>query len=34
MISFVHLIGPEGAKVELREPADNFLTQMGGGTTK
>lgn len=31
---FVHLIDPEGNKIELWEPIDSFLTEMGGATTK
>lgn len=31
---FVHILDLEGAKVELWEPVDSFLTQMGGETTK
>ncbi|NCC72125.1 MAG: VOC family protein [Sphingobacteriia bacterium] len=31
---FVHLIDPEGNKIELWEPVDSVLTQMGGPTTK
>ncbi|MDX2445423.1 MAG: VOC family protein [Bacteroidales bacterium] len=31
---FVHIMDLEGNKVELWEPNDSFLTQMGGATTK
>jgi len=31
---FVHILDPEGNKIELWEPADSFFTQMGGVTTK
>ena len=31
---FVHIMDPEGNKIELWEPVDSFLTQMGGVTTK
>jgi len=31
---FVHIMDPEGMKIELWEPIDSFLTQMGGETTK
>jgi len=31
---FVHIMDPEGNKIELWEPIDNFFTQMGGATTK
>lgn len=31
---FVHILDPEGNKIELWEPADSVLTQMGGKTTK
>ncbi len=31
---FVHLIDPEGNKIELWEPIDSFFTKMGGVTTK
>lgn len=31
---FVHIIDPEGNKIELWEPVDSILTQMGGKTTK
>jgi predicted enzyme related to lactoylglutathione lyase len=31
---FVHLMDPEGNKVELWEPNDQFFTQMGGPTNK
>ncbi len=31
---FVHLMDPDGNKIELWEPVDSFLTQMGGVTTK
>jgi len=31
---FVHIMDPEGNKIELWEPNDSFLTQMGGETTK
>lgn len=31
---FVHIMDPDGNKVELWEPIDSFLTAMGGTTTK
>jgi predicted enzyme related to lactoylglutathione lyase len=31
---FVHIMDPDGNKIELWEPADSVLTQMGGETTK
>jgi len=31
---FVHIMDPEGRKIELWEPNDDFFTQMGGETTK
>jgi len=31
---FVHILDPEGNKIELWEPVDSFFTQMGGETTK
>lgn len=31
---FVHIMDPEGTKVELWEPVDGFFTEMGGVTTK
>ena len=31
---FVHIMDPEGNKIELWEPVDDFFTQMGGETTK
>jgi len=31
---FVHILDPEGNKIELWEPVDSILTQMGGKTTK
>jgi predicted enzyme related to lactoylglutathione lyase len=31
---FVHLMDPEGNKIELWEPIDSVLTKMGGPTTK
>ena len=31
---FVHLMDPEGNKIELWEPVDSFFTKMGGKTTK
>lgn len=31
---FVHIMDPEGNKIELWEPADSVLTKMGGKTTK
>ena len=31
---FVHIIDPEGNKIELWEPVDSVLTNMGGITTK
>jgi len=31
---FVHIMDPEGNKIELWEPVDSFFTQMGGKTTK
>lgn len=31
---FVHIMDPEGNKIELWEPVDSFFTNMGGKTTK
>ena len=31
---FVHIMDPEGNKIELWEPVDSVFTQMGGPTTK
>jgi len=31
---FVHIMDPEGNKIELWEPIDKVFTQMGGETTK
>ncbi len=31
---FVHIMDPEGNKIELWEPVDDFFTRMGGVTTK
>jgi predicted enzyme related to lactoylglutathione lyase len=31
---FVHIMDPEGNKIELWEPIDSVFTQMGGETTK
>lgn len=31
---FVHILDPEGNKIELWEPIDSVLTKMGGETTK
>ena len=31
---FVHVMDPEGNKIELWEPVDSFFTKMGGETTK
>jgi len=31
---FVHIMDPEGNKIELWEPVDSVLTKMGGATTK
>lgn len=31
---FVHIIDPEGNKIELWEPVDSVLTRIGGKTTK
>lgn len=31
---FVHILDPEGNKLELWEPHDAFFTEMGGETTK
>lgn len=31
---FVHIMDPDGNKIELWEPVDSFLTQTGGETTK
>ncbi len=31
---FVHIMDPQGNKIELWEPVDSVLTQMGGKTTK
>ncbi len=32
--NFVHIMDPDGNKIELWEPVDSILTQMGGVTTK
>jgi predicted enzyme related to lactoylglutathione lyase len=32
--SFVHIMDPEGNKIELWEPIDSVFTRMGGETTK
>jgi predicted enzyme related to lactoylglutathione lyase len=32
--SFVHIMDPEGNKIELWEPVDSVFTRMGGETTK
>jgi predicted enzyme related to lactoylglutathione lyase len=31
---FVHIMDPDGNKIELWEPVDSFFTSMGGKTTK
>ena len=31
---FVHIMDPEGNKIELWEPIDKVFTEMGGKTTK
>jgi predicted enzyme related to lactoylglutathione lyase len=31
---FVHIMDPDGYKIELWEPVDHELTKMGGKTTK
>ncbi len=31
---FVHIMDPEGNKIELWEPVDKVFTEMGGETTK
>ena len=31
---FIHFMDPDGNKVELWEPKDEVLTEMGGKTTK
>lgn len=31
---FVHIMDPEGTKIELWEPVDSVFTEMGGKTTK
>ena len=31
---FVHIMDPEGNKIELWEPNDSYFTHMGGATTK
>ncbi len=31
---FVHIMDPEGNKIELWEPVDRVFTDMGGETTK
>jgi predicted enzyme related to lactoylglutathione lyase len=31
---FIHILDPEGNKIELWEPVDSVLTRMGGKTTK
>jgi len=31
---FVHIMDPDGNKIELWEPIDSFFTQKGGATTK
>ncbi len=31
---FIHIMDPEGNKIELWEPVDHILTEMGGKTTK
>ena len=31
---FIHIMDPEGNKIELWEPNDYVFTQMGGETTK
>lgn len=31
---FVHIMDPDGTKIELWEPVDSVLTELGGTTTK
>jgi len=31
---FIHIMDPEGNKIELWEPVDSYFTRMGGKTTK
>ena len=31
---FIHIMDPEGNKIELWEPNDDFFTRIGGETTK
>jgi predicted enzyme related to lactoylglutathione lyase len=31
---FVHIMDPEGRKIELWEPVDRIFTELGGETTK
>jgi len=31
---FIHILDPEGNKIELWEPVDHVFTAMGGKTTK
>jgi len=31
---FIHIMDPDGNKIELWEPIDSFFTEMGGETTK
>ena len=31
---FIHILDPEGNKIELWEPVDKVFTEMGGKTTK
>jgi hypothetical protein len=31
---FIHIVDPEGNKLELWEPIDSVFTEMGGETTK
>jgi predicted enzyme related to lactoylglutathione lyase len=31
---FVHIMDPDGNKIELWEPVDSVLTKLGGKTTK
>ncbi|NVO20708.1 MAG: VOC family protein [Bacteroidetes bacterium] len=31
---FIHIMDPDGYKIELWEPVDSIMTQMGGKTTK
>ena len=31
---FTHIMDPEGNKIDLWEPNDDFFTRMGGETTK